>query len=87
MFPDLDWERSGRRDRWRRFYPGGNIVDYFRPAHGDGRNIMWEDVTDRASLQSLLEGNVLIFYLAGAVYRSILFGVVVGQTLGEYINT
>lgn len=44
------------RNRPRRFYPGGDIVDYFRPVNGDGLNIQWDTVTDKDSLLSLLEG-------------------------------
>ncbi|XP_062843358.1 protein FAM151A [Trichomycterus rosablanca] len=48
---------AGRIDRPGRFYPGGKIVDYFKPANDDGLNILWEDVTDRDSLLSLLKGS------------------------------
>lgn len=44
------------KDRPRRFYTGGDIVDYFKPADSDGLNILWEEVYDLASLLSLLRG-------------------------------
>ncbi|KAL7850928.1 hypothetical protein AOLI_G00212840 [Acnodon oligacanthus] len=48
-------EAAKQKDRPRRFYPGGDIVDYFKPANSDGLNILWETVTDGDSLLSLLE--------------------------------
>ncbi|XP_067310193.1 protein FAM151A [Pseudorasbora parva] len=47
-------EAAKLRNRPRRFYPGGDIVDYFRPVNGDGLNIQWDTVTDKDSLLSLL---------------------------------
>ncbi|KAK1790724.1 hypothetical protein P4O66_014584 [Electrophorus voltai] len=46
---------SEQKDRPRRFYPGGDIVDYFKPANNNGLNIQWETVTDRNSLLSILK--------------------------------
>lgn len=48
-------EAAKIKDRPRRFYPGGDIVDYFRPADSDGLNIQWDTVNDKDSLLSLLE--------------------------------
>lgn len=45
-----------QRDRQRRFYPGGDLIDYFQPKYRDGLYIQWNTVTDRASLLSLLSG-------------------------------
>ncbi|XP_051984045.1 protein FAM151A-like [Xyrauchen texanus] len=50
-------EAAKQRNRPRRFYPGGDIVDYFRPVNRDGLNIQWERVTDKESLLSLLKGS------------------------------
>ncbi|XP_051554381.1 protein FAM151A [Myxocyprinus asiaticus] len=50
-------EAAKQRNRPRRFYPGGDIVDYFRPVNSDGLNIQWERVTDKESLLSLLKGS------------------------------
>ncbi|XP_053507012.1 protein FAM151A [Ictalurus furcatus] len=47
-------EAAKQKDRPRRFYTGGDIVDYFKPADSDGLNILWEEVYDLASLLSLL---------------------------------
>ncbi|KAJ8274307.1 hypothetical protein COCON_G00089320 [Conger conger] len=46
-----------QKGRLRRFYPGGDLVDYFKPENRDGINIGWDWVSDRASLQSLLKGS------------------------------
>ncbi|XP_056328893.1 protein FAM151A [Danio aesculapii] len=48
-------EAAKIKDRPRRFYPGGDIIDYFRPADSDGLNIQWDTVNDKDSLLSLLE--------------------------------
>ncbi|KAF5888594.1 protein FAM, partial [Clarias magur] len=48
-------EAAKQKDRPRRFYTGGDIVDYFKPANNDGLNIQWEEVHDRASLLSALK--------------------------------
>ncbi|KAI4894703.1 hypothetical protein NFI96_021144 [Prochilodus magdalenae] len=48
-------EAAKQKDRPRRFYPGGDIVDYFKPVNRDGLNILWETVRDRESLVSLLK--------------------------------
>ncbi|KAF7692326.1 protein FAM151A [Silurus meridionalis] len=50
-------EAAKQRNRPRRFYTGGDIVDYFKPANGEGLNILWEEVHDRASLLALLKEN------------------------------
>ncbi|XP_030630573.1 protein FAM151A [Chanos chanos] len=47
-------EAAKQRNRLRRFYPGGDIVDYFKPKNNDGLHIQWKTVTDRASLETLL---------------------------------
>lgn len=47
-------EAAKQRNRPRRFYPGGDIVDYFKPVNRDGLHIQWETVTDNDSLISLL---------------------------------
>ncbi|XP_047662559.1 protein FAM151A isoform X1 [Tachysurus fulvidraco] len=48
-------EAAKQKDRPRRFYTGGDIVDYFKPANSDGLNILWEKVYDQASLLSELK--------------------------------
>ncbi|XP_072525519.1 protein FAM151A [Salminus brasiliensis] len=48
-------EAAEQTYRPRRFYPGGNIIDYFKPADHDGLNILWETVTGRGSLLSILK--------------------------------
>ncbi|KAK2868223.1 hypothetical protein Q7C36_000094 [Tachysurus vachellii] len=48
-------EAAKQKDRPRRFYTGGDIVDYFKPANSDGFNILWEKVYDQASLLSVLK--------------------------------
>ncbi|KAK7158893.1 hypothetical protein R3I94_005279 [Phoxinus phoxinus] len=48
-------EAAKLRNRPRRFYPGGDVVDYFRLVNGDGLNIQWDTVTDKDSLLSLLK--------------------------------
>uniref|UniRef100_A0A3B1K9T3 Protein FAM151A n=1 Tax=Astyanax mexicanus TaxID=7994 RepID=A0A3B1K9T3_ASTMX len=48
-------EASKQKNRRRRFYPGGDIVNYFKPADDVGLNILWETVTDRPSLLSILK--------------------------------
>ncbi|KAK3513028.1 hypothetical protein QTP70_000191 [Hemibagrus guttatus] len=48
-------EAAKQKDRPRMFYTGGDIVDYFKPANGDGLNVLWEEVYDRASLLSVLK--------------------------------
>lgn len=45
------------RNRPRRFYPGGDIIDYFRPVNSDGLNIQWDTVTNKDYLLYLLEGD------------------------------
>ncbi|XP_076838310.1 protein FAM151A [Brachyhypopomus gauderio] len=60
-------EAAKRKDRHRRFYPGGDIVDYFKPANNDGLNIQWEMVPDRNSLLSILKdhhGGMLVIPVA-----------------------
>ncbi|XP_028831571.1 protein FAM151A [Denticeps clupeoides] len=47
-------EAAKQRDRLRLFYPGGDLIDYFRPENKNGSNIQWETVAGRASLLSLL---------------------------------
>ncbi|XP_031662772.1 protein FAM151A isoform X1 [Oncorhynchus kisutch] len=47
-------EAAKQRDRQRRFYPGGDLIDYFQLKYRDGLYIQWNTVTDRASLLSLL---------------------------------
>ncbi|KAJ8406301.1 hypothetical protein AAFF_G00305320 [Aldrovandia affinis] len=47
-------EAAMQRMRPRRFYPGGDLVDYFKPQNRDGMNLQWDSVSDRASLLSLL---------------------------------
>ncbi|XP_047662560.1 protein FAM151A isoform X2 [Tachysurus fulvidraco] len=53
-------EAAKQKDRPRRFYTGGDIVDYFKPANSDGLNILWEKVYDQASLLSELKGGMLV---------------------------
>ncbi|XP_055058628.2 protein FAM151A [Misgurnus anguillicaudatus] len=50
-------EAAEKSNRTRRFYPGGDIVDYFKPVNSGGLNIQWETVTDKYSLISLLRDN------------------------------
>ncbi|XP_035279045.1 protein FAM151A [Anguilla anguilla] len=57
------FKATALQKRFRRFYPGGDLVDYFKPANSDGMNIRWDWVSDRASLLSLLKdstGGMLI---------------------------
>ncbi|XP_066512667.1 protein FAM151A-like [Hoplias malabaricus] len=48
-------EAARHRDRPRKFYSGGDIFDYFKPENNDGLNILWETVTDKDSLKSILK--------------------------------
>ncbi|KAI1883105.1 hypothetical protein AGOR_G00241810 [Albula goreensis] len=48
-------EAAMQSKRSRQFYPGGDLVDYFKPKNRDGINIRWDSVSDRASLLSLLK--------------------------------
>ncbi|RXN17494.1 protein FAM151A [Labeo rohita] len=50
-------EAAKVRNRPRRFYPGGDIIDYFRPVNSDGLNIQWDTVTNKDYLLYLLEGS------------------------------
>ncbi|XP_023671674.2 protein FAM151A [Paramormyrops kingsleyae] len=49
-------EAAGLSRRLRRFYPGGDLIDYFKPPNKDGVNIQWNRVSDRTSLLSVLGG-------------------------------
>ncbi|KAJ8357556.1 hypothetical protein SKAU_G00203500 [Synaphobranchus kaupii] len=49
------FKAAASQRRLRRFYPGGDLVDYFNPENRDGMNIRWDWVSDRASLLSLLK--------------------------------
>ncbi|KAJ8270895.1 hypothetical protein GJAV_G00120480 [Gymnothorax javanicus] len=44
-----------QRGRTRRFYPGGDLLDYFTLKHRDGMYVQWDRVRDRTSLLSLLK--------------------------------
>lgn len=57
---------SEQRKRPRRFYPGGDIVDYFNPVKGDGLNIQWEKVINKETLISLLRGMIVSSQLTNA---------------------
>ncbi|XP_016379048.1 protein FAM151A [Sinocyclocheilus rhinocerous] len=48
-------EAAKLRNRPRRFYPGGDIIGYFRPMNRDGLNIQWDTVTNKDYLLYLLE--------------------------------
>ncbi|KAK2901194.1 hypothetical protein Q8A67_009309 [Cirrhinus molitorella] len=50
-------EAAKLRNRPRRFYPGGDIIDYFRPVNSDGLNIQWDTVTNKDNLLYLLKDN------------------------------
>ncbi|XP_062337042.1 protein FAM151A [Osmerus eperlanus] len=50
-------QAANQRGRVRRFYPGGDLHDYFLSKHRDGRDILWHNVRDSASLESLLAGD------------------------------
>ncbi|XP_010866024.1 protein FAM151A [Esox lucius] len=47
-------EAARQKGRQRRFYPGGELVDYFQPKYKDSLSIQWNAITDRVSLLSLL---------------------------------
>ncbi|KAL2097500.1 hypothetical protein ACEWY4_006707 [Coilia grayii] len=48
-------EAAKQRNRPRRFYPGGDLIDYFKPRDNYGWNIQWQTVTSRQFLMSLLK--------------------------------
>ncbi|XP_041944163.1 protein FAM151A isoform X2 [Alosa sapidissima] len=50
-------EAAKLKGRPRRFYPGGDLVDYFKPKNNDGSNIQWQTVTSREFLLSVLRGS------------------------------
>ncbi|XP_076149273.1 protein FAM151A [Alosa pseudoharengus] len=50
-------EAAKLKGRHRRFYPGGDLVDYFKPKNNDGSNIQWQTVTSRKFLLSVLRGS------------------------------
>ncbi|XP_066548209.1 protein FAM151A [Amia ocellicauda] len=47
-------EAAMQRNQTRRFYPGGDLVDYFKPENSDGLNIKWHTVGNGMALMSLL---------------------------------
>nr|XP_015210843.1 PREDICTED: protein FAM151A isoform X1 [Lepisosteus oculatus] len=56
-------EAAKQNNRKRRFYPGGNVVDYFRPKNSDGLNIQWYTVDNTIGLMSSLrdeDGGMLV---------------------------
>ncbi|XP_043114690.1 protein FAM151A [Puntigrus tetrazona] len=63
-------EAAMMRNRPRRFYPGGDIIDYFRPVNSDGLNIQWDTVTNNDYLLHLLEnsqGGMLVITVTSSV--------------------
>ncbi|KAL0965933.1 hypothetical protein UPYG_G00288150 [Umbra pygmaea] len=56
-------EAARQRDRLRRFYPGGDLVDYFQPKYKDSLSVQWTTIRNKVSLFSLLSersGHMLI---------------------------
>ncbi|XP_073705537.1 protein FAM151A [Garra rufa] len=61
---------SELRNRPRRFYPGGDIIDYFRPVNSDGLNIHWDTVTNKDYLLYLLKdipGGMLVITVVSSI--------------------
>ncbi|XP_041125574.1 protein FAM151A isoform X1 [Polyodon spathula] len=42
-------------NRSRRFYSGGNLIDYFKPRNSDGIYIQWHSIDNRITLMALLK--------------------------------
>ncbi|XP_033884117.3 protein FAM151A isoform X1 [Acipenser ruthenus] len=45
-------------NRSRRFYSGGNLIDYFKPRNSDGMYIQWHSIDNRITLMTLLKEGI-----------------------------
>ncbi|XP_028667045.1 protein FAM151A isoform X1 [Erpetoichthys calabaricus] len=45
-----------KKTRTRRFYTGGNLIDYFGPQSSDGFYIEWFHINNKESLESIMKG-------------------------------
>ncbi|XP_041133283.1 protein FAM151A-like [Polyodon spathula] len=48
-------EMAFQPNRSRRFYSGGNLIDYFKPRNSDGIYVRWHSIDNRITLMTLLK--------------------------------